>query len=255
MGVSAGFGRSSQSAGPRGAASKAEWWDGKGDGAPTISTLGSFKVTAVSEITLSHPEVPSLWPEVMFSTLSQLSVCRRTCTRACGGAFPTRRCSGQLWHPGLLEVQVSLAPTLPCPAGITAQPQSPGLAPGSLCAGVTSEARFPVPSLPPLCLQGGRSNRMQITKPKSYSSIIPRLRQMRFIAVLGGASKCQAGGSTVHPAGPVRAGVVGEVPRALCSSPDPLLSPWLTPKAPQESLGGDQGSFLGYPSNPAAFHG
>lgn len=130
-----------------------------------------------------------------------------------------------------------LAPTLPCPAGVTTQPQSLGLAPGLLCAGVVSEAWFPVPSLPAPCLQGGRSNRMQIMKPESYSCIIPHLCQMHFITVLGGVSKCQAGGSMVHPAGPAIAGVVGEAPCAVCSLPDPLLSQWLTLKAPQESWG------------------
>lgn len=61
------------------------------------------------------------------------------------------RCSGQL-----LLVRGAGEPGLPCLAGITAQPQSPELAPGLLCTGIVSEAGFPDPSLPAPCLRGRR---------------------------------------------------------------------------------------------------
>lgn len=185
-GISSGFGRSSERAEPRGSA--LEWWVGRGMG----TALGSSKVTTVSEITWSHPAVPLQWLEVMSSTFpSSLSAEGLSCVLA----EVRCQCGGAQGGDYLLEVQVSLAPALPCWAGVSAQPQSLGLAPGLLCTGVMSKARFPVPSLPSPCLQGGRSNRVQIMKPKSYSPIIPHLRQMHFITVLGGVSKCQAGGS------------------------------------------------------------
>lgn len=82
----------------------------------------------------------------------------------------------------------------------------PGLAPGSFCAGVVSKVS---PFLSRL--QGGRSNRVQIMKPTSCSRVISHLCQMRFITVLGGVSKCWAGGSSVHPAGPTSAGAVARL--------------------------------------------
>lgn len=129
-------------------------------------------------------------------------------------------CSGQL-----LLVRGAGEPGLPCPAGITAQPQSPELAPGLLCAGIVSETGFPDPSLPAPCLQGGWGggfNCVQIMKPESYSCIIPHLRQMRFITVLGGVSKMSGWREHSAPRGSCqgwscRGG-------SVCSSPDPLLS-------------------------------
>lgn len=82
----------------------------------------------------------------------------------------------------------------------------PGLAPGSFCTGVVSKVS---PFLSRL--QGGRSNRVQIMKPKSCSRVISHLCQMHFITVLGGVSKCWAGGSSVHPAGPTSAGAVARL--------------------------------------------
>lgn len=156
------------------------------------TVLVRSKVTAVSEITWSHPAVLLQWPEMMSSTfpssLSAEGLAHVLAEVHC-------QCGGAQGGSCLLEMQVSLAPALPCWVGVSAQPQSLGLAPGLLCTGVVSEARFPVPSLLSSCLQGGRSNRVQILKPESYSPIIPHLRQMHFITVLGGVSKCQAGGS------------------------------------------------------------
>lgn len=121
----------------------------------------------------------------------------------------------------------------------------PGLAPGSFCAGIVSKVS---PFLSRL--QGGRSNHMQIMKPGSCSRIISHLCQMRFITVLGGVSKCWAGGSSVHPAGPTTAGAAARL-RVL--SVHPFLSGGF-PQAPQESWGGP-GWLPGCPSNPAASHG
>lgn len=77
---------------------------------------------------LSPPAMPWRWPEVMLGTRSQLSVWGRACA-----SFPTveawrrvaatavLRAAEILRYPGPLEAQVSLAPALPCPAGIAAQ--------------------------------------------------------------------------------------------------------------------------------------
>ena len=48
------------------------------------------------------------------------------CLWRCVSKAAVLRAAEILWHPGLVEV--GLAPALPCPAGIAAQPQSSGLA-------------------------------------------------------------------------------------------------------------------------------